>query len=497
MSVLAKLSLLYANIVHRKNKRWVENPINAQKKVFNSLINQAKKTAFGNDHNFSDILSYQDFKKNVPINDYEGLKKYIDRIKEGEKNVLWPGTPIYFCKTSGTTSGTKYIPISKQSMPFHIKCAKDAILNYIYETKKTAFLSGKNMFIQGSPVLDFSSKIAVGRLSGIVAHHVPWYLKSKNLPSYPRNCIENWEDKVDTIVNETVDKDMRLISGIPPWVQMYFEKIISIKNKSISEIFPNFSLYIHGGVNFEPYKNSFSKLIGKQIASIETYPASEGFIAYQNKQNDNGLLLCVNHGIFYEFIPTDQYFDKDPTRLSLEEVKTGVDYAIILNTNAGLWGYSIGDTVRFVSTKPYKLIVSGRIKHFTSAFGEHVIGKEVEEAIKKCCQKYPAIITEFHVAPQINPDEGLPFHEWFIELENPIEHMDKFAEQLNLEMTKQNSYYKDLIDGSILKPLVITTIKKDGFINYMKSVGKLGGQNKVPRLSNDRKIANFLSKEKI
>ncbi|MGC6471105.1 MAG: GH3 auxin-responsive promoter family protein [Flavobacteriales bacterium] len=497
MSLISTLSLIYAKRVHQKNKWWVDNPIEAQQKVLTSLVKKAQKTAFGKDHHFQTINNYSDFKKNVPIRDYEGLKKYIKKVKEGHKNILWPGIPMYFCKTSGTTSGVKYIPISKESMPFHIKCAKDAILNYIYYSGKTSFLNAKNIFIQGSPVLDFSSKTPIGRLSGIVAHHVPWYLKSKNLPSYKTNCIDDWETKIDAIVRETKDKNLGIISGIPPWVQMYFEKIKSEKNKSISQVFPNFSLFIYGGVNFEPYKNRFSDLIGKEIPSIETYPSSEGFIAYQDKQNDPGLLLCVNHGIFYEFIAVEDYFKESPKRISLEDVKTGVDYAIILNTNAGLWGYSIGDTVRFTSTKPYKLVVSGRIKHFTSAFGEHVIGKEVEEAIKNCCEKHPAIITEFHVAPQINPKNGLPFHEWFIEFKKEAKSMDDFCVTLDEEMKKQNTYYKDLIDGSVLRPLQISKLKENSFINYMKSVGKLGGQNKVPRLANDRKIGDFLSKFKI
>jgi hypothetical protein len=492
MGLVAKLSLWYSKKVHNENEKWIKNPIDYQARVLKGLITEGKKTQFGIDHNFKNIKNYQDFKKAVSISDYEDLKPYINQVLGGKENILWPGKPLYFCKTSGTTSGVKYIPISKQSMPYHLKCAKDAILNYIYETKKTSFLDGKNMFIQGSPVLDFSKKIPIGRLSGIVAHHLPWYLKSNNLPSYQTNCIDDWEDKVDKIVEETIDKNMGIISGIPPWVQMYFEKICSIRKQSISQVFPNFSLFIYGGVNFEPYKKRFFDLIGKEVASIETYPASEGFIAYQNKQNDEGLLLCLNHGIFYEFIEAQSYFDDKPTRIDLSQIELGVNYAIILNTNAGLWGYSIGDTVKFVSKNPYKIVVSGRIKHFTSAFGEHVIGKEVEEGLKQSCLELKIGINEFHVAPQINPNNGLPFHEWLIEFDQLPKNMDKFASLLDQNMRKQNSYYNDLIEGNVLRPLLITSIKKGGFNSYMKSVGKLGGQNKVPRLSNDRKIADTL-----
>lgn len=495
MGIIARLSLLYSKRVHKKNNFWIKNPVKAQNKVLESLIKHAQGTQFGQDHNFKNIKDYQDFKHLVPIVDYEDLKPYIEKTLEGQEDILWPGKPLYFCKTSGTTSGEKYIPISKESMPYHLKCAKDAILNYIHETGKTDFLNGKNMFIQGSPVLDFSKKSPIGRLSGIVAHHLPWYLKSNNLPSFPTNCIEDWENKIDKIVEETIDENMGIISGIPPWVQMYFEKIKSIRKKPISEVFPNFSLFLYGGVNFEPYKKRFFDLIGKHIPSIETYPASEGFIAYQNKQNDNGLLLCVDHGIFYEFVPAQNYFDENPQRLSLEQIELGINYALILNTNAGLWGYSIGDTVRFVSKDPYKIVVSGRIKHFTSAFGEHVIGKEVEEAIKKSSSKMEMCVNEFHVAPQINPSQGLPYHEWLVEFETLPKKIDEFSTLLDQEMRLQNSYYNDLIEGNVLRPLIITPIKKNGFVSYMKSVGKLGGQNKIPRLANDRKIADFLTQQ--
>lgn len=495
MGIVAKLIALYSKAAHKKNNLWIKNPVKAQNKVLEILIKQAQNTQFGQDHNFKKIKTYQEFKDLVPIVTYEELKPYIEKVLEGQEDVLWPGKPLYFCKTSGTTSGEKYIPISKESMPFHLKCAKDAILNYIHETGKTDFLKGKNMFIQGSPVLDFSKSSPVGRLSGIVAHHLPWYLKSNNLPSFPTNCIEDWENKVDKIVEETIDENMGIISGIPPWVQMYFEKIKSIRKTPISEVFPNFSLFIYGGVNFEPYKKRFFDLIGKHIPSIETYPASEGFIAYQNKQNDNGLLLCVEHGIFYEFIPAQNYFDENPPRLNLEQIELGINYALILNTNAGLWGYSIGDTVRFVSKDPYKIVVSGRIKHFTSAFGEHVIGKEVEEAIKKSSSKMEVSVNEFHIAPQINPTKGLPYHEWLIEFENLPEKIEVFSALLDQEMRLQNSYYNDLVEGNVLRPLIITPIKKNGFVSYMKSEGKLGGQNKTPRLANDRKIADFLTQQ--
>lgn len=492
MGLKALISVPYSSFVCNKNKRWINNPIDAQKNILKGLINSGKNTAFGKDHNFSKINDYSEFKKNVPIRDYEGLRVYIERTLSGEKDVLWKGKPLYFCKTSGTTSGTKYIPISKESMPYHLKCAKDAILSYISETGNSDFLNGKTMFIQGSPVLESKNNVPIGRLSGIVAHHLPWYLQSNNLPSMKTNCIEPWEDKIDAIVKETESQNMGLISGIPPWVQMYFEKLVAKTGKKVSDIYPGFKLFIHGGVNFEPYKQRFKELVGKDIPSIETYPSSEGFIAYQDSQTEKGLLLCVNHGIFFEFIVASTFFDDNPDRISLSDVKIGVDYVVILNTNAGLWGYNIGDTVRFVSTKPYRIVVSGRIKHFTSAFGEHVISKEVEEALKETVSVEACVVNEFHVAPQINPSNGLPHHEWLIEFETPPKNMLEFKTLLNKNMCLQNSYYNDLVMGNVLSELKITPLNKNSFVEHMKSMGKLGGQNKTPRLSNDRKIANSL-----
>ena len=493
MGLKSLLSLPFARQIVKKNSKWKKNAVKVQNRLLLSLISQAKNTKFGKDHNFSEISNYSDWKKNIPVRDYEELKIYVQQIIEGEKDVLWPGKPLYFCKTSGTTSGTKYIPISKESMPHHITAARDAILNYIAETKNTSIVNGKMIFLQGSPELSKTGDILTGRLSGIVAHHTPSYLKKNQLPSYETNCIEDWENKVDTILEETLNENMSLISGIPPWVQMYFEKLQNRTGKLIKDIFPKFDLFIYGGVNYEPYRQTFEKLIGKKVDGIELYPASEGFIAYQDSQTEKGMLLCVNHGIFYEFIPSEEFFNKNPTRISLADVEIGVNYVIILNTDAGLWGYNIGDTIKFVSIDPYRIVVSGRIKHFTSAFGEHVIAEEVEKSLQETITKIPAQVNEFHVAPQVKPESGLPYHQWLIEFEKEPENMADFSELIDNTLQKHNSYYKDLISGGILKPLLITKINKNGFRDYMKSIGKLGGQNKVPRLANDRKIADKLN----
>ena len=495
--IKAYLSLIFAKYIFDKNQAWKKNPLDFQKKIMFNLIHKGKKTKFGKDHSFNNITNYSDFKKHVPIRDYEGLKEYIELIKSDEKDVLWPGKPKYFCKTSGTTSGTKYIPLTKESLQNQLDTARDAILSYIHETKNTSIYNGKMIFIQGSPQLESTGKTLTGRLSGIVAHHIPFYLRGNRLPSFESNCIEDWEEKINAIVEETIDQDMSLISGIPPWVQMYFEKLIQKSGKSISSLFPNFKLFIYGGVNYEPYRNTMERLIGGSVDGLELYPASEGFIAYQDSQKEEGMLLCVNNGIFYEFIKTEDFFKENPVRINLENVEIGVDYVIILNTNAGLWGYNIGDTIKFVSNNPYRIIVSGRLKHFTSAFGEHVIAQEVEYSINESAKIHAAEVSGFHVAPMVNPTMGLPRHQWFIEFMKEPKDLGAFEKTLDLFLQDQNTYYKDLITGGILSRLEIVKLKRNGFNDYMKSIGKLGGQNKIPRLSNDRKIAEKLEKHKL
>ena len=495
MSLKSFLAKQFAKSIYKKTKLWSDHPVQTQQTVFKEIIRQAKNTQFGIDHHFDSINTFQDFSKKVPIRDYEALKPYVDRMVQGEQNVLWKGKPLYFAKTSGTTSGAKYIPLTKESMPFHIQAARNAILHYIHETGNADFVNGKMIFLQGSPILEEKNGIQLGRLSGIVAHFVPKYLQKNRMPTFETNCIEDWETKVDAIVEETLYEDMTVISGIPSWVQMYFEKLQQKASKPVGQLFKNFNLFIYGGVNFEPYRSKFENLIGRKVDSIELFPASEGFFAYQDSQKEKGMLLLLNSGIFYEFIKSEEFFTERPRRYTIGEVELNVNYVLIISTNAGLWGYNIGDTVQFTSLKPYRVIVSGRIKHFISAFGEHVIGKEVEHALKQAMENTSIQIKEFTVAPQITPSDGLPYHEWFIEFENDPENEEAFAEAIDNAMRTQNSYYDDLIVGKVLRKLVISKVAKNGFQDYMKSIGKLGGQNKIPRLSNDRTIANLLKRE--
>ena len=464
-----------------------------QQAILQQLLRYGSRTLFGKEHELGSVKTYEDYKKAVPIRDYEAFVPYIDKIKNGDINVLWKGKPIYFAKTSGTTSGAKYIPITKESIPNHINGARDALLCYMAESGNTAFANGKMIFLSGSPELERIGKIPTGRLSGIVNHFIPRYLRGNQLPSYETNCIEDWEVKLDKIVAETMNENMTLISGIPPWMQMYFDWL-SERNegKKIKELFPQLQVIVHGGVNFEPYKSKLMASLGGEVDMIETFPASEGFFAFQDQPGKEGLLLNTDAGIFYEFIPAGEIANEDPTRLSLGEVKVGENYALIVSTNAGLWAYNIGDTVRFISTDPYRLVVTGRIKHFISAFGEHVIGEEVEYAINMASKDFDTHITEFTIAPAIQVSEGLPYHEWFIEFETAPADMDAFAKAIDKYLQEKNIYYNDLISGHILQTLKIRAMKKNAFIEYMKSIGRLGGQNKVPRLGNDRKIADAL-----
>ncbi|MDE3252970.1 MAG: GH3 auxin-responsive promoter family protein [Bacteroidota bacterium] len=493
MNLKSLLARPFANYIYNKTRKSMVTALEDQETILKMLLKTGKNTVFGKDHRLDQVNDQASFAQAVPLRDYEQLKPYIDQIKEGKQNVLWKGRPIYFAKTSGTTSGVKYIPITKDSIPNHINTARNALLCYMAETGNTGFARGKMIFLSGSPVLERVGGIPTGRLSGIVNHHIPSYLRANQLPSFETNCIEDWETKLDKIVEETLKKDMTLISGIPPWMQMYFDRLTGITGKKVGEIFPNFSVMVQGGVNFEPYKARIYESIGRKLDSIELFPASEGFFAFQDSQEAEGLLLNTHSGIYFEFIPVAEMGLENPQRIPLSAVKTGVNYAMVINSDAGLWGYNLGDTVKFVSTAPYRLVVTGRIKHFISAFGEHVISEEVEGALLKAAAETEVKVTEFTVAPLIQQEKGKSYHEWFVEFEEAPADMQQFAGKVDQYLRNRNVYYDDLISGNILMPLQVRTVRKNGFIDYMKSVGKLGGQNKVPRLSNDRKIADELA----
>jgi hypothetical protein len=493
MGLKATAARWIANMIVPGIYRDHKNAIAVQNKVLKQLIKKGTKTQFGREHDFAGIKSYNDYKVAVPIRDYEGIRHYIEMIAKGKEDVIWPGKPLYFCKSSGTTSGAKYIPLTKPAINAQIAAARNALLMYVHETGRADFFDYKMIFLQGSPVLDKYGFIPSGRLSGIVYNHVPAYLTQNRMPTFATNCIEDWEQKVEAIAKETLKEKMSLISGIPPWVVMYFEKLIELSGKKqIQDVFPDFSVFVYGGVNYEPYRAKVESLIGKKIDSIETYPASEGFIAYQDSQKEQGLLLNINGGIFYEFVKVDELASGSPKRICLADVELGVNYALILNTNSGLWAYNLGDTVRFVSLSPYRIIVTGRVTHFISAFGEHVIAEEVEYSLMKAAKEMNIPVSEFTVAPQVSADGELPYHEWFVEFAQAPTDLNALEAKVDQYMQEKNIYYKDLRIGNVLQQLKISSLPSGSFVNYMKSQGKLGGQNKVPRLSNDRKIAEGL-----
>lgn len=478
--VLARRSV--ARVMHA-----AMDPVATQQAVLRGLIRGGGGTAFGKEHGLEQVKDHATLIKAVPLRDYEALRPWIERIVKGERDVLWPGVPLYLCKTSGTTSGAKYIPITKESLPNHIGSARNALFAYIRRTGNTDFIDGKMIFLQGSPVLDRKGKVPSGRLSGIVANHVPSYLLKNRMPSLATNSIPDWETKVEAIVGETMSEDLRLISGIPAWVQMYFERLLARTGKAtVKEVFPHFSLFVYGGVNYGPYRNRMEALIGGTVDRVETFPASEGFIAYQDQGPGEGLLLVLDNGIYFEFIPTSEFGKPGAHRLSIGEVELDMNYALVLHTNAGLWGYELGDTVKFVSLKPPRIVVTGRTKHFTSAFGEHVIAEEVEGALQEALAAQPCEVAEFTVAPQLSPAQGLPFHEWHIEFAAPPAEMAGFARSIDEALQRRNPYYKDLITGKVLRPLVIVPVPRGGFAAWMKARGMNDAQSKVPRLANDR-----------
>src|SRR5687768_14717782 len=441
MKIKSFLAKPFASYIYKGIRKGMATAVADQENILNQLLKVGKGTEYGKSVGLDKVTKYEEFKQAIPIQDYEQMRPWINKIKEGKHNVLWKGKPIYLAKTSGTTSGTKYIPITKDSIPNHINTARNALLCYMAETGNTRFADGKLIFLSGTPELERVGGIPTGRLSGIVNHHVPKYLRANQMPSYETNCIEDWETKLNKIVDETINKDMTLISGIPPWMQMYFDELIRRSGKKVGDLFPNFSVMVQGGVNFEPYKAKLFESIGKKIDTIELFPASEGFFAFQDSQSEEGLLLNTNSGIYFEFVPAAEIFSEKPTRLSLKDVKVGENYALIINNNAGLWAYNIGVTIKFLSTNPYRIVVTGRVKHFISAFGEHVIGEEVEYSLMKAAEEEGVHIREFTVAPMIAQDSQKSFHEWFVEFEKPPVDMQAFSLKVDNLLRSKNIYY--------------------------------------------------------
>lgn len=494
MSWKSTLIKPYARYVAAQTKRWSNSAVQDQQICLNTLIKQASNTNFGKSHSFESIKNQNDFIKNVPLRSYEDFQPWLEKIFDGESHVLWPGRPIYFAKSSGTTAGAKYIPISRDSIAHHFFSAQTASLLYMEQTGAYKMMDSRMLFLSGSPILKSESGVPTGRLSGIVNHHIPNYLSKNKLPDYQTNCIKKWEEKLDEIVEQSLTLDLSLIGGIPPWVQMYFDKLIEKSGQSISELFPNLKLLVHGGVNFKPYEKRLIESTGKPIDMVETYPASEGFFAFQDNYKEEGLLLNTKAGIYFEFVPLEQISSKNPDRLTIKDVELKKQYALVISTNAGLWSYIVGDTICFTSLNPFRIKVSGRINHFLSAFGEHVIAQEVENAIVNACKHFNTSIEEFTVAPKMAEENELPYHEWVIASSDNDFNKKRFADFLDSEMCLQNIYYKDLIEGNVLQKLKIRWTNSTAFHRAMDEQGKLGGQNKSPRLMNNRLFIDLLLK---
>jgi len=493
MALSSFILKILAQKQYKKSSLMQASAIKDQSVVLKTILKRGARSLFARDLNLSKKTTYHKFKQNTPITDYEYIKPYVRKISEGKKNVLTQGAPAYFAITSGTTSGTKYIPLTKEMMSFQTQAIKELLLLYAYQANSYIISNVGMMFIQGSPELKYFNQIPYAKLSGIAARHIPFFLKKNRYPSMKTNCISNWSEKISKIVEETHNKDMSIIGGIPPWVLTYFESLLNYTNKkNVLDVFPNLKLYIHGGTCFDSYRDSFLNFCGN-IDTLEVYPASEGFFAYQNILQEQGLLLLTNHGVFYEFIKLEDYKKGGRGRICLEDVVKDVDYVMIVSTIAGLWAYNTGDTVRFVSTKPYKILFSGRESQFCSAFGEHVIEKEVQLALKKTIELVGGSVAEFSVCPCVLERPKLSHHIWFVEFIKKPSNLNLFTKTLNEELENQNIYYKDLIVSGVIGPLKVFCVKKGGFNEYMKSIGKFGGQNKCPHLSNDTKIGDFLT----
>jgi hypothetical protein len=475
-------------------EEWVNNPIAVQREVLQHLVTSAQYTEFGRKYNFSTTFSIRDFKQAVPIHEYDDLKPYIQRIMNGEQNILW-NTPItWFAKSSGTTSDkSKFIPVSEESLQdCHYKGAKDVLTMYYNFNPESDLLTGKGLVIGGSHTinhLDLNAEVHYGDLSAVLLQNSPFWGHWIRTPELSIALLDEWENKIERLAMNTIAENVTSISGVPTWTLVLIRRILEITGKrSLSEVWPSLELYIHGGVSFTPYREQFRKLIGKDIHYLDMYNASEGFFAAQGNPHDDGMLLFLDHGIFMEFMPVEEYGKSNPETIGLADVEVGQQYALVINTNGGLWRYLLGDTVQFTSREPYRIKVSGRLKHFINAFGEEVIVDNADKAIAIACQKTGAIVNDYTAAPVYFGDTGNGAHEWLVEFEKEPADMAVFTNELDKALQSINSDYEAKRYKNIALGMpVLRSLEKGIFTAWLKSKGKLGGQHKVPRLSNDRR----------
>ncbi|MGH2552868.1 MAG: GH3 auxin-responsive promoter family protein [Chitinophagaceae bacterium] len=472
---------------------WKNNPLDAQREVLQELVTSAQYTEFGRKHNFSNLFNVRDFKSAVPIHEYDDMKPYIQRIMKGEQNIIW-NTPIYwFAKSSGTTSDkSKFIPISDESLEdCHFKAAKDILTLYYQYNPDSELLTGKGLVIGGSHSINpLNNEVQYGDLSAVLLQNTPFWGHWLRTPDLSIALMDEWENKIEKLAASTIKENVTSVSGVPTWSIVLFKRILEITGKkTIGEVWPSLELYMHGGVSFAPYQEQFQKLIGKKINYLEMYNASEGFFAAQDIPGEEGMLLFTDHGIFLEFMPVQEFGKKDPETVGLQEVEQGKNYAPVISTNGGLWRYLLGDTVQFTSLKPFRIKVTGRLKHFMNAFGEEVIVDNADKAIAIASEKTGAIVNDYTAAPVYFSDTANGAHEWLIEFEKEPESMDAFTRVLDTALKNNNSDYeaKRYKDIALRIP-VIHSVKKGIFTEWLRSKQKLGGQHKVPRLSNERKL---------
>lgn len=478
---------------------WRNNPLDAQREVLQDLVTSAQYTEFGRKYNFSNLFNVRDFKATVPIHEYEDIKPYIERIMHGEQNILW-NTPIYwFAKSSGTTSDkSKFIPISEESLQDgHYKASKDVLSLYYQYHPDSALLTGKGLVIGGSHNINpMNAEAQYGDLSAVLLQNSPFWGHWLRTPDLSIALMDEWESKIEKLAESTIKENVTSISGVPTWTLVLFKRILEITGKqTMSEVWPSLELYMHGGVSFTPYREQFRKIIGKEINYLEMYNASEGFFAAQDIPGSEGMLLFTDHGIFMEFMPVSEYGKKEPQTVSLQDVELGKNYALIISTNGGLWRYLVGDTVQFVSLKPFRIKVSGRLKHYINAFGEEVIVDNTDKAIAIASNLTGAIVNDYTAAPVYFSDSANGAHEWLIEFEKEPENLELFTKELDIALKSINSDYEAKRHKSIALGLpIVHAMKKGAFAEWLRSKGKLGGQHKVPRLSNDRTMIDEILK---
>lgn len=469
-------------------------PAEVQEDVLRDLIEWGTDTEFGREHGFAEIKDVDDFKKGVPVRDYEGHKPYIDRLREGEQGILWPSKLRWFAKSSGTTGGrSKFIPVSREALEeCHYKGGKDLLALYYTMNPEAEVYTGKTLVMGGSSnIMPYSKDAYTGDLSAIIIQNLPFWVELKRTPTRDIALMDNWEEKIEAMARNTMNEDVRMITGVPSWTLVLLKRILEIKGvDDVRKVWPNLELFMHGGVSFKPYREQFNKIVkGKPLNFLETYNASEGFFGIQDRPDADDMLLMLDYGIFYEFMPLSELGKDFPKTLSLKEVEPGTNYALIISTNAGLWRYLVGDTIRFTSVDPFRIQVSGRTKHFINVFGEEVIVENAEEAVAKACEATGARVLEYTVGPVYMGDDARGRHEWLVEFEQEPASIEQFTECLDNALRSINSDYdaKRSYDLNLQLPLV-RIMPHACFYNWLKLKGKLGGQHKVPRLSNDRKL---------